>query len=159
MTMTMPILSAPSPGRLLAVIASMWLSACAAQGPADQPTTRYDGIYTGTQTPDAGEQGCRSGVHLVRFEVAGNHIWIHTHHRRRRLDGNVDPGGQIAMRDGNGTRTINGTIVGDRLTGVESTIRSGKKRTSLLDSYQESGCTTRIDATRASVGAAADPPD
>lgn len=158
--MTMPIVSAPSTGRLLGVLAAMSLSACAAQSPADQPTTRYDGIYTGAQTPDAGEQGCGSGVHSVRFEVAGNHIWIHTHHRRRSLDGNVDPGGQVAMRDGNGTRTINGTIVGDRLIGVESTTRSARKHTSLLDSYQESGCTTRIDATRATASAAAaDPSD
>ncbi|MGI4746259.1 MAG: hypothetical protein ACRYGI_10150 [Janthinobacterium lividum] len=159
MTTTMPILSDLPFGRLLAAVAAMSVSACAMQGPADPPTTRFDGIYTGTQAPDSGEQGCGAGVHSVRFEVSGTRIWIHTHHRHRHLDGTVDAGGQVAMGDGNGTRTLTGTIVGNQLTAIETTIRSSKSR-SLLDSYQGSACTTRIDAIHGSTsGAAADPPD
>lgn len=158
--MTMPILFDLSFNRLFAVVAVASVSACATQGPAAPPTTRFDGIYEGTQIPDSGEQGCGAGVHSVRFEVAGTRVWIHTHHRHRRLDGTVDADGQVAMRDGNGTHTVTGTIVGDRFTAVENRTRSGKKHTSLLDSYQESGCTMRIDATHKTAGSTtADPAD
>jgi len=157
--MTLPSLSDLSFGRLLVLVAGVSVSACATQGPPDPPTTRFDGVYEGMQTPESGEQGCGTGVHSVRFDVAGTHIWIHTHHRHGHLDGTVDASGQVAMRDGNGTRTVTGTIVGNRLTAVESTTRSGKSH-SMLNNYQESGCTTQIDATRnATSGAAADPPE
>lgn len=157
--MTMPILSDPPLGRLLVLILGLSVSACATQGPAAPPTTRFDGIYQGTEAADSGEQGCGAGVHSVRFDVSATHIWIHTHHHHRHLDGTVDTDGQIEMRDENATRTITGTIVGNHLTAVETTTHPVKQR-SLLDSYQGSACTTRIDATRGPPsGPAADPPD
>lgn len=144
-------------GRPLVLAASLSVSACATQGPADPPTTRFDGIYQGTETLDSGEQGCGGGVRSVRFDVSGGRISIHTRHRHRHLDGSVGADGQVAMRDENATRTVTGTIVGNELTAVETTARSGKSH-SLLDGYQGSACTAQIEATHGPTSAAAADP-
>lgn len=109
-----------------------WLACCAslpgcagAEGGGAVATAGrkgFEGWYQGRQRPlSANPSKCRGRTREVWFEVEHGAIEMRDARRRRiprkrSLLGTVSPDGSVAMRLGDGGRSVAGSIEGDRLT-------------------------------------------
>lgn len=150
-----------------------WLACCATLpgcadaggvGAAPAGHAWSEGWYQGRQIPlSINASNCRSGrAREVWFEVENGAIEMRNARRRRNvrkqsLLGTVSADGSVAMRHGDGGRSVAGRIAGDRLTAA--TVRDAQD----IRAVQAGGkapCGFRYEATRvgSTVSGAAAPP-
>ncbi|TLU72621.1 hypothetical protein [Lichenicoccus roseus] len=86
----------------------------------DPTLAQYDGIYRGSETPEALGGAC-AGVSggTLKFTITEGQITLQTHRKSRRLGGTVGADGSVTMQNGDGSRHLTGSIQDGVLTGTE----------------------------------------
>jgi hypothetical protein len=146
-------------GAVVAVLAccAPLLGCAGGSGPsgaaAPDRSGRFEGWYQGRQIPSSiNASACRSRAREVWFKVEGGTIEMRNsrHHRNRRklgMLGTVTADGSVAMRQGEGGRSILGRIENGRLTAA--TVEDAQD----LQAVQGGGkipCAYRFEAARRS---------
>ena len=112
--------------------------------PPPRALPHRDGVYAGTLTSVSGGPGCRFDA-TVSYEASGSHIWLRTHRQRRYLDGQIAPDGSLVMLSKDDTHRIAGSISGDRLTALDTTLPH-HARHSGGQGFAEEPCQARVEA-------------
>lgn len=132
-------------------MASLLLAGCAdSPGSPSVPLTRFDGHYSGTETPDTSNPTCAGAPRPIAFDVVGDSIQLRTQSRYQ-MTGNVNPDGSIEMADGSGENEISGTISDGRLSASGSSLPPHGKRVHAEDALR-TACLSAIDAIRVPPG-------
>jgi hypothetical protein len=111
----------------------------------------FDGSYRGEGLPDQIVDGCEEAPRAVEIEVKGDHIW--TRHSHPSLSGTIDTSGAVSMQNSDGSSNLTGLIQGDVLTATETTNMAPKGLQGVFVNAA-STCTSAVQATRGSGGAA-----